>query len=60
MNYITSRIMTSIPFLICSSEKDNIVISTYSSSRLSEAFMYNMCGIVILNVWRAADIFSQE
>ena len=60
MNYITSRIMTSIPFLICSSEKDNIVISTYSSSGLSEAIMYNMYGIVILKVWRATDNFRKN
>ena len=50
MNYITSQIMTSIPFLICSSEKDNIVISTYSSSGLSEALMCNMRRVLNVNV----------
>ena len=57
MNYITSQIMTSIPFLICSSEKDNIVISSYSSSGLSEAFMCNVRGVVNINVRRATDNF---
>ena len=47
--------MTSIPFLICSSEKDNIVISSYSSSGLSEAFMCNVRRIVNINVRRATD-----
>ena len=57
MNYITSQIMTSIPFLICSSEKDNIVISSYSSSELSEAFMCNVRRIVNINVRRTTDNF---
>ena len=60
MNYITRRIMTSIPFLICSSEKDNIVISTYSPSD----WVKPLCIICVgLQYWTCGGqliFFSQE